>query len=520
MIRFRMRLWLALAVAVAALTAQPHAQSLEIHLDEWNSPAVRIGQNFELKADQAVRQALVIGGDAIIEGHVDRDVVVILGKAQLASTAVIDGSFVVIGGTASVTEGAKVSRDLLVVGGIDAPSGFNPGGEHVVVGTAGLGRSLSGIVPWLTNGLLLGRPIVPSLPWVWAVAGVFFLINLLFNTVFDAPVRATAVTLRTTPFSAFVTGLLVLLLIGPICVLLAVSVIGIAVIPFVLCAMLLGAIFGRIGVVRWLGTSVSGEEEPGNRLHALRSFVIGSAIVCVAYMIPILGFVTWIIVGLLGLGAATLAFFAAYRRENPKRPKPVRVPEPPPIPPSSPAPVAVAPPIAFAATPPPAAYDAVPPIAAFDDAAVPPHASAPPAAALAATGLLRPRLHRGDDPRAGARRQLAQRRCRDAPGADHRRRVPRRVLDLARHHARGDHLPAARGPHRRLGTEVSRSAGPRRDRHLLARRPRPRVPLDPPRSRAAGVARPRRRHLRRKSAAQLAGVARRVGARVLEVQGC
>jgi len=388
MIRFRMRLWLALAVAVAALTAQPHAQSLEIHLDEWNSPAVRIGQNFELKADQAVRQALVIGGDAVIEGHVDRDVVVILGKAQLASTAVIDGSFVVIGGTASVTEGAKVSRDLLVVGGIDAPSGFNPGGEHVVVGTAGLGRSLSGIVPWLTNGLLLGRPIVPSLPWVWAVAGVFFLINLLFNTVFDAPVRATAVTLRTTPFSAFVTGLLVLLLIGPICVLLAVSVIGIAVIPFVLCAMLLGAIFGRIGVVRWLGTSVSGEEEPGNRLHALRSFVIGSAIVCVAYMIPILGFVTWIIVGLLGLGAATLAFFAAYRRENPKRPKPVRVPEPPPIPPSSPAPVAVAPPIAFAATPPPAAYDAVPPIAAFDDAAVPPHASAPPAAALTATGLL------------------------------------------------------------------------------------------------------------------------------------
>jgi len=388
MIRFRMRLWLALAVAVAALTAQPHAQSLEIHLDEWNSPAVRIGQNFELKADQAVRQALVIGGDAIIEGHVDRDVVVILGKAQLASTAVIDGSFVVIGGTASVTEGAKVSRDLLVVGGIDAPSGFNPGGEHVVVGTAGLGRSLSGIVPWLTNGLLLGRPIVPSLPWVWAVAGVFFLINLLFNTVFDAPVRATAVTLCTTPFSAFVTGLLVLLLIGPICVLLAVSVIGIAVIPFVLCAMLLGAIFGRIGVVRWLGTSVSGEEEPGNRLHALRSFVIGSAIVCVAYMIPILGFVTWIIVGLLGLGAATLAFFAAYRRENPKRPKPVRVPEPPPMPPSSPAPVAVAPPIAFAATPPPAAYDAVPPIAAFDDAAVPPHASAPPAAALTATGLL------------------------------------------------------------------------------------------------------------------------------------
>ena len=35
------------------------------------------------------------------------------------------------------------------------------------------------------------------------------------------------------------TGLLVMLLVGPVCVLLAVSVIGIAVIPFLLCALLI-----------------------------------------------------------------------------------------------------------------------------------------------------------------------------------------------------------------------------------------------------------------------------------------
>lgn len=386
MIRFRMRLLLALAVAMAALTAQPRAQSLEVHIDEWNGPTVRIGQNYTLKAGDAVRQVLVIGGDATIEGKVDHDVVVILGKAQLASTAEIFGSFVVIGGTASAVDGAQVHRDLLVVGGMEAPTAFNPGGEHIVVGTAGLGQSLRGIVPWITNGLLLGRPIVPGLPWVWAIAGVFFLLNLFLNTVFDAPVRATAVTLRTTPFSALLTGLLVLLLIGPLCVLLAVSVIGIAVIPFVVCGLLIGALFGRVGVVRWLGTSVAGEEEPGNRLHSLRSFLIGSAIVCVAYMIPILGFMTWIIVGLFGLGSATLAFFSAYRRENPKRPRPVRPIEPPPVPP--PAPFPAASPIAFEAAPPPAMFEAAP-AAAFDEAAVPPPlATAPPAAAFAATGLI------------------------------------------------------------------------------------------------------------------------------------
>jgi uncharacterized RDD family membrane protein YckC len=387
MTRFRVRLLLVLAVAALALTAQPRAQTLEIHVDDWNSPALRIGQDYVLKADDAVRQVLVIGGDATIEGRVDRDVIVILGKAQLGSTAVIDGSFVVIGGTAVAAEGAQVRRDLLVVGGLDAPSGFNPGGEHIVIGTAGLGRSLRGIVPWLTQGLLLARPIVPSLPWVWAVAGVCFLINLFLNVVFDAPVRAATVTLRTTPLSSFMTGLLVLLLIGPICVLLAVSVIGIAVIPFVLCAMLLAAVIGRIGVARWIGISVAGEDDPARRLTSLGAFLIGSAIICVAYMVPVLGFVTWTVIGVFGLGASTLAFFSAYRRENPKRPKtvPVPAPQPPPVPPAGP--IAATPPLAFEATPPPAAYEAMPASTAFENAAGPAFASAPPAAA-AAPGLL------------------------------------------------------------------------------------------------------------------------------------
>ena len=31
-------------------------------------------------------------------------------------------------------------------------------------------ESLPRLVPWLTHGLLLGRPIVPWLGWVWMVA--------------------------------------------------------------------------------------------------------------------------------------------------------------------------------------------------------------------------------------------------------------------------------------------------------------------------------------------------------------
>jgi uncharacterized RDD family membrane protein YckC len=343
---------LALALSVPAL---PAAQEIDITIRHWNNPALRIGQDYTLRANDTARDVVVIAGDALIEGRVDRDVVVVLGRARLASTAVIDGSFVVLGGTAVVAEGAQVREDLFVAGGVESAAGFNPGGHHIVLGTAGMGNRLREIVPWLTHGLLLGRPIVPGLPWVWTIAFVFFLVNLLINFVFDTPVRAAATTLRATPLSAFMTGLLVMLLAGPVCVLLAVSVVGIAVIPFVLCALLLGAVIGKVGFARWIGMTVIQPEEPESRGRSFASFVIGSAIMCIAYMIPVLGLVTWIMAGIFGLGGSTLAFFSAYRRENPRPPK-KKVP-PPAVEPSAPAAPFDAPPDAA-----PATASAIPPL--------------------------------------------------------------------------------------------------------------------------------------------------------------
>lgn len=338
--------FLALAFAVS-VPAAPSAQDIDVTISRmhWNNPALRVGQDYTLKAGEVAREVAVIAGDATIAGRVDRDVVVTLGKVQIESTAVIEGSLVVLGGTAVVAEGAQVREDLFVIGGFEGVPGFNPGGHHVVIGTAGLGTGLRAIVPWLTYGLLWGRPIVPWIEWVWPIAGLFFLVNLLLNLVFDAPVRASALTLRATPLSAFMTGLLVMLLAGPICVLLAVSVIGIAVVPFVLAALLIAVVLGKIGFARWIGMTVIRQDQPENRAQSMRSFLIGSAIMCIAYMVPVLGFVTWTLAGVFGLGSATLAFFSAYRRENPKPPRKVKTPasvDPGPVPPPEPAPAGAA----------------------------------------------------------------------------------------------------------------------------------------------------------------------------------
>jgi uncharacterized RDD family membrane protein YckC len=332
----RIRASIALVALAAALCAAPlgaAGQNFEISFDTYGNPALRILQNYALRQGDTARHVVVVAGDARIEGRVEEDVVVILGKAELTSTAVVEGNFVSIAGTAEIAEGAKVGRDFVVVGDAHTPTSFAPGGQHVVIGLAGLGEGLRALVPWLTHGLLLGRPIVPSLGWVWIVAAIFFFINLCLNMLFDAPVRASTATMRTSPFSSFMAGLLVLLLAGPLCLLLTVSVIGVLVVPFVLAAIVAAGVLGRVAFARWIGMSMVRQEDPSDRSESLRSFVIGSAIMCVTYMIPLIGFMVWTLAGVFGLGAATLAFYSAYRRENPRPPKKSKGGEPPSAPP-------------------------------------------------------------------------------------------------------------------------------------------------------------------------------------------
>jgi uncharacterized RDD family membrane protein YckC len=113
----------------------------------------------------------------------------------------------------------------------------------------------------------------------------------------------------------------------------------------------------------------------------MRSFVIGFAVLCLAYMIPVLGFVTWTLVGVLGLGTAALTFIGAYRRENPA-PPPRTSPIPPSAPPLAPPPIPspqhyadaaapIAEPSAVAFTPPvtPAAPPGTTDLASFPHAA-------------------------------------------------------------------------------------------------------------------------------------------------------
>jgi len=339
----------------------------------WGRSVVRVWQDYALRDGDGVQGVVVISANATIEGYVNSDVVVVLGSVQLARTAIVEGSVVVVGGTLTVADGARIRRDISVIGGtLEAPPNFSQGGEHFVIGPPGLGDQMRAVVPWITQGLLWGRVIVPSLSWVWGFVAMFLILSLATNLALHGPVGRCADTLAAKPFTTFLVGLLVLLLTGPVSVLLTATVVGIAVVPFLFCALVVAWIVGKVGVSRWIGRAMTGQGSEETRAQAMRSVALGFAGLCLLYMIPIVGLVSWALVGVFGLGSATLAFIGALRRERPARaPKPVvpppappispiTPPEPPVIPPS-PSPVAAqfsAP--AAAATPAPSTPDAAP----------------------------------------------------------------------------------------------------------------------------------------------------------------
>lgn len=314
---------LAVTLGLAAAASQAAAQSRG-----GDEPVVVIGGEYTLAAGEQVADVVVVAGSATIDGEVDSDAVAVMGDVTLAGTGRVEGDFVVVLGSATIEPGAVVEGDLVVVaGGLDAPTGFRPGGEQVViVGGLGSAGGFGAVVPWFREGLLLGRPFVPSLPWMWALAALLVLLYVVINIVFERPVRACVDVLAAKPLSTGLGGLLVVLLTGPVFFILAVSVVGLVVMPFLACALLLAGLVGRVATARWIGGRLIAEDEPDSRRQGMRSLLIGIALLGVAYVVPVLGFVTWTTLGVFGLGAVAAIIVAGLKKENPQRPAPAAAP--------------------------------------------------------------------------------------------------------------------------------------------------------------------------------------------------
>jgi uncharacterized RDD family membrane protein YckC len=283
------------------------------------SSIVRFGDDYTVEADERLEELVVFGGAVTIRGEVERDLAVIGGPLEITETGGVGGDFVVIGGNVTIRPGARVDGDMVVVGGVvDSPAGFVPGGDQVVAGSIFGGADfLAAAVPWVSRGLFWGRLIVPDLLWIWTVVGILLALYLGLNLVFDGPVRACVQTLGRKPLTTFLVGLLVLLLVGPTSFILMVSVIGLAIIPFLWAALAVAGLLGSVAVSRWIGEKVVRPRGPAGRGEAAGAVLVGFAIIVLAFMIPVIGLVASASLGVFAVGAASISVLDGLRRENP-----------------------------------------------------------------------------------------------------------------------------------------------------------------------------------------------------------
>ncbi|MEW6306552.1 MAG: RDD family protein [Verrucomicrobiota bacterium] len=289
--------------------------SLEQNERRALGPVIRIGGDAEVRAGEMSREVIVIGGDAVIDGTVNGELIVISGKATINGK--VNGETRIIFGSATVGPQAELRRQIVVLGG---PLKTDPtakiSGQRVELGIGDNVPAITGVIDWLKYGLLMARPLPHQVGWAWVVAAAFLAIHGLVALLFPRKLEVCMDTIEKRPVGSFFTGLLTMVLFGPLIFLLIASVVGVIVVPFLLCGMLAAFVFGKASMYAFAGRQIGRQVQVGALQLPVAALVIGSAMFYLLYVVPVVGLIVWGMVSLVGLGSVTLAAETSLRREN------------------------------------------------------------------------------------------------------------------------------------------------------------------------------------------------------------
>jgi uncharacterized RDD family membrane protein YckC len=240
--------------------------------------------------------AVAVLGDTHVDSKIEGNVVAVLGDVELGPNADIGGDVVAVGG--------KVLRD---------PAAIVHGDVHDIL--AGNFGSLGWLSTWVQHCLLYGRPLalVHGLGWAWSLAFTCLALYILLALLFRPGLSQCVGTFETQPGRTLLAALIAMLLTPVLVVLLCVTVIGIAAVPFVLFALFCAGLFGKAVMLAWIGKRIVGERSAGVSSHPAFAVLVGGLIVLLLYLVPVLGFLVYKVLGILGLGAVVYTLILAAR---------------------------------------------------------------------------------------------------------------------------------------------------------------------------------------------------------------
>lgn len=212
---------------------------------------------------------------------------------------IVDGDLTVIGGSATV-EGA-IRGDLTVVGGdVDERPGSFISGKINDIG----GQVVQTLAPW--SSAPMATSFIGDARILWKIA--WSAVVLLFFLIFPLRTRMALDRLERHPGLCAGIGLVGWVAILPLALLLCVTVILIPLIAVEAIAVVAGVFIGKAALALIVGRRLYEMVSPRSTAAPLLALVLGLALITAAELVPVVGAVVSIFIGIVGLGAAILAF--------------------------------------------------------------------------------------------------------------------------------------------------------------------------------------------------------------------
>ena len=251
-------------------------------------------------------------GNTYVNSKVNDDVVAVLGNVELGPDAEVAGNVVAVGGT--------VKRDPKAI----------IHGELNNVSFGGALSDLEWLHSWFVNCVMYGRLLAfgPHLMWAWWIALGFLAFYVVIALLFGKGIEKCAETLEQRPGYSILTALLTVLLAPVVTIILVLTGVGIAVVPFLAAGLFFAGLFGKAVMLGWLGRRIT-------RLfgvdHPALAVLVGGVILLGLYTVPVLSIVLYKLFGWIGLGVVVYTLMLGMKREKP--------PVPPVVPPAPGAPL-------------------------------------------------------------------------------------------------------------------------------------------------------------------------------------
>lgn len=272
--------------------------------------SVQVGHDITIPDDGVtLGDAVTIFGDLTVLGEVQGNAVAIGGDARIEGK--VTGDVVGVGGTVYLGENAEV------------------GGEVTAVG-AGIHRSPGAKVAGSVNNIAIGQFLPPRLnlrKWRWHfgyhnpfmyllyLAGLFSL-ALLTLSLFPSNVANVAKAIERQWGRNLLIGALVLLLIGPLTLIIAITIIGIPLAFLLWVGFFLAKILGYVAFVNLLGRKIAGT---GASLNVMAQLAVGVLVLGLVRYVPVIGPLASFFVTVITLGAVLDTKFGTNRPWLPPR---------------------------------------------------------------------------------------------------------------------------------------------------------------------------------------------------------